>query len=94
MTADGYFRTGDIGVMTPDGYTKIVDRKKDMILVSGFNVYPNEIEEVVASHPGVLECAVIGVTRRAIGRGGQGLCGEEGSERDGRRHRSSSVARN
>jgi long-chain acyl-CoA synthetase len=62
MTADGFFRTGDIGVMTPDGYTKIVDRKKDMILVSGFNVYPNEIEEVIASHPGVLECAVIGVT--------------------------------
>ncbi|MGB9170016.1 MAG: long-chain fatty acid--CoA ligase [Bradyrhizobium sp.] len=61
MTADGYFRTGDIGVMSPDGYTKIVDRKKDMILVSGFNVYPNEIEEVIASHPGVLECAVIGV---------------------------------
>jgi long-chain acyl-CoA synthetase len=61
MTADGYFRTGDIGVMTPDGYSKIVDRKKDMILVSGFNVYPNEIEEVIASHPGVLECAVIGV---------------------------------
>ena len=61
MTADGFFRTGDIGVMTPDGYTKIVDRKKDMILVSGFNVYPNEIEEVIAMHPGVLECAVIGV---------------------------------
>ena len=61
MTSDGYFRTGDIGVMTADGFTKIVDRKKDMILVSGFNVYPNEIEEVVASHPGVLECAVIGV---------------------------------
>jgi long-chain acyl-CoA synthetase len=61
MTADGYFRTGDIGVMSPDGYTKIVDRKKDMILVSGFNVYPNEIEEVIAGHPGVLECAVIGV---------------------------------
>jgi long-chain acyl-CoA synthetase len=61
MTADGYFRTGDIGVMSPDGYTKIVDRKKDMILVSGFNVYPNEVEEVIASHPGVLECAVIGV---------------------------------
>src|ERR1700716_1925938 len=56
MTADGYFRTGDIGVMDADGYTKIVDRKKDMILVSGFNVYPNEIEEVIASHPGVLEC--------------------------------------
>jgi long-chain acyl-CoA synthetase len=61
MTPDGYFRTGDIGVMSADGFTKIVDRKKDMILVSGFNVYPNEIEEVLASHPGVLECAVIGV---------------------------------
>ncbi len=61
MTADGFFRTGDIGIMSADGYTKIVDRKKDMILVSGFNVYPNEVEEVIASHPGVLECAVIGV---------------------------------
>ncbi len=61
MTPDGYFRTGDIGVMDERGYTRIVDRKKDMILVSGFNVYPNEIEEVIASHPGVLECAVIGV---------------------------------
>jgi len=61
MTADGYFRTGDIGVMSSDGYIKIVERKKDMILVSGFNVYPNEIEEVIASHPGVRECAVIGV---------------------------------
>jgi long-chain acyl-CoA synthetase len=61
MTADGFFRTGDIGIMTPDGYTKIVDRKKDMILVSGFNVYPNEVEEVIASHPGVMECAVVGV---------------------------------
>lgn len=61
MTADGYFRTGDIGVMDEKGYIKIVDRKKDMILVSGFNVYPNEIEEVIASHPGVLECAVIGI---------------------------------
>jgi long-chain acyl-CoA synthetase len=61
MTADGYFRTGDIGVMGADGYIKIVDRKKDMILVSGFNVYPNEVEEVIAGHPGVRECAVIGV---------------------------------
>jgi long-chain acyl-CoA synthetase len=61
MTADGYFRTGDIGVMDANGFTKIVDRKKDMILVSGFNVYPNEIEEVIAGHAGVLECAVIGV---------------------------------
>jgi long-chain acyl-CoA synthetase len=61
MTADGFFRTGDIGIMSPDGFTKIVDRKKDMILVSGFNVYPNEVEDVIAGHPGVLECAVIGV---------------------------------
>ena len=61
MTADGFFRTGDIGVMDATGYTKIVDRKKDMILVSGFNVYPNEIEEVIAGHSGVLECAVIGI---------------------------------
>jgi long-chain acyl-CoA synthetase len=61
MTADGFFRTGDIGVMAADGFLKIVDRKKDMILVSGFNVYPNEVEDVIASHPGVLECAVIGV---------------------------------
>ena len=61
MTADGYFRTGDIGVMDERGHTKIVDRKKDMILVSGFNVYPNEIEEVVTTHPKVLEAAAIGV---------------------------------
>ena len=61
MTADGFFRTGDIGVMDADGYTKIIDRKKDMVLVSGFNVYPNEVEDVIASHPGVMECAVIGV---------------------------------
>ena len=59
MTADGAFRTGDIGVMTPEGYVKIVDRKKDMILVSGFNVYPNEIEDVVAMMPGVLECCAV-----------------------------------
>ena len=61
MTADGFFKSGDIGYMNADGYVKIVDRKKDMILVSGFNVYPNEIEEVVSSHPGVLECACVGV---------------------------------
>ncbi|MBC3921147.1 long-chain fatty acid--CoA ligase [Undibacterium sp. CY18W] len=61
MTADGFFKTGDIGKMDETGYTKIVDRKKDMILVSGFNVYPNEIEEVIVMHPGVLECACIGV---------------------------------
>jgi long-chain acyl-CoA synthetase len=61
MTSDGYFRTGDIGVMSEDGFIRIVDRKKDMILVSGFNVYPTEIEGVIAGHPGVLECTVIGV---------------------------------
>jgi len=59
---DGFFATGDIGVMDERGYVKIVDRKKDMLLVSGFNVYPNEIESVVVMHPGVLECAVIGVS--------------------------------
>jgi long-chain acyl-CoA synthetase len=58
---DGFLATGDIAVMDEKGYVRIVDRKKDMLLVSGFNVYPNEIESVVAMHPGVLECAVIGV---------------------------------
>jgi len=61
MTPDGFFKSGDIGVMDERGYVRIVDRKKDMILVSGFNVYPNEIEDVVAAHPGVLECACVGV---------------------------------
>ena len=61
MTPDGFFKTCDIGIMDEQGYTRIVDRKKDMILVSGFNVYPNELEGVIAGHPGVLECAVIGV---------------------------------
>ena len=61
MTADGYFKTGDIGIMDERGYFKIVDRKKDMVLVSGFNVYPNEVEDVVAGCPGVMECAVVGV---------------------------------
>jgi long-chain acyl-CoA synthetase len=61
MTKDGFFKSGDMGFMDERGYTKIVDRKKDMILVSGFNVYPNELEEVVAHHPGVLEVAAIGV---------------------------------
>ncbi len=61
MAADGFFKSGDMGFMDDKGYIKIVDRKKDMILVSGFNVYPNELEEVVAQHPGVLEVAAIGV---------------------------------
>ncbi|WP_064639783.1 AMP-binding protein [Moraxella catarrhalis] len=61
MTKDGFFRTGDIGVMDDRGFIKIVDRKKDMILVSGFNVYPNEVEDVITAHPKVIECGVIGV---------------------------------
>ncbi|MCA0243137.1 MAG: long-chain-fatty-acid--CoA ligase [Proteobacteria bacterium] len=61
MTADGFFRTGDVGLVDERGYFKIVDRKKDMILVSGFNVYPNEVEDVITQMPGVLECAAVGV---------------------------------
>ena len=61
MTEDGFFRSGDIGVVDARGYFKIVDRKKDMILVSGFNVYPNEVEDVVSQMPGILECAAVGV---------------------------------
>jgi long-chain acyl-CoA synthetase len=67
MTADGFFRSGDLGVMDERGYVRIVDRKKDMILVSGFNVYPNEIESVIATHPGVVECAAIGVSDERSG---------------------------
>jgi long-chain acyl-CoA synthetase len=67
MTPDGYFMTGDIGTMDERGYIRIVDRKKDMILVSGFNVYPNEIEGIVAMHDGVLECAAVGIPDRKSG---------------------------
>ncbi|WP_348271759.1 long-chain fatty acid--CoA ligase [Phyllobacterium sp. OV277] len=67
MTSDGFFRSGDMGYMDERGYTKIVDRKKDMILVSGFNVYPNEIEEVAMEHPGVREAAAIGVPNEHSG---------------------------
>ena len=66
---EGWLATGDIGMMDKDGFLKIVDRKKDMIIVSGFNVYPNEIEDVVAQHPGVLECGVVGVA--------DPICGEK-----------------
>jgi len=66
MTSDGYFCTGDVGIMDDKGFVRIVDRKKDMILVSGFNVYPNEVESVVAMHQGVLECAAIGPCRTRI----------------------------
>lgn len=62
MTEDGFFKSGDVGTMDERGFIRIVDRKKDMILVSGFNVYPNELEQVVNRHPGVLECAAIGVS--------------------------------
>jgi long-chain acyl-CoA synthetase len=67
MTPDGYFKTGDVGVVDANGYFKIVDRKKDMILVSGFNVYPNEIEEVVSGLAGVMECACVGVADEKSG---------------------------
>src|SRR5471030_1477590 len=67
MTPDGFFKTGDVGIMDELGYTRIVDRKKDMIIVSGFNVYPNEVEGVIASHPGVLEVACIGVPDKNSG---------------------------
>ena len=67
MTSDGFLRTGDIGIVDERGYTRIVDRKKDMILVSGFNVYPNEIEDVAVQHPGVLEAAAVGVPDEKTG---------------------------
>lgn len=67
MTADGFFKSGDIGIVDERGYFKIVDRKKDMVLVSGFNVYPNEVEDVVAKLDGVLECAVVGVPDEKTG---------------------------
>jgi long-chain acyl-CoA synthetase len=67
MTADGFFKSGDVGVMDANGFVRIVDRKKDMILVSGFNVYPTEIEQVVGLHPGVLECAAVGVPDERAG---------------------------
>jgi long-chain acyl-CoA synthetase len=67
MTADGFLRTGDVGVVDERGFFKIVDRKKDMILVSGFNVYPNEVEDVLAQMPGVLECAAVGVADAKTG---------------------------
>ena len=67
MSPSGHFKTGDMGMLMDDGYFKIVDRKKDMILVSGFNVYPNEVEDVLASHPDIIEAAVVGVPDDAQG---------------------------
>ena len=68
LTADGWLRTGDIGVFDAEGFLKLVDRKKDMIIVSGFKVFPNEVEDVVTTHPGVLEAAVIGVPDARTGQ--------------------------
>ena len=80
MTADGFFRSGDIGVVDERGYFRIVDRKKDMILVSGFNVYPNEVEDVVTQMPGILECAAVGVpTRRPARRSSWSSCSKDPS---------------
>ena len=67
FTSEGYFKSGDIGTMSPEGYVQIVDRKKDMIVVAGFKVFPNEIEELISSMPGVRECAVIGFPHRKLG---------------------------
>ena len=67
FTPEGYFKSGDIGTMSPEGYVQIVDRKKDMIVVAGFKVFPNEIEELISSMPGVRECAVIGFPHRKLG---------------------------
>ena len=67
LSADGWFATGDIAVIDEDGFPQLVDRKKDMIIVSGFNVYPNELENVISSHDKVLECAVIGVKDERAG---------------------------
>jgi RsmE family RNA methyltransferase len=78
MTADGFFRTGDIGVVDERGYFKIVDRKKDMILVSGFNVYPNEVEDVITQMPGVLECAAVGVPDAKAGEAVKVVIVQEG----------------
>jgi long-chain acyl-CoA synthetase len=68
LTADGWLHTGDIGVLEPQGYLRLLDRKKDMIIVSGFKVFPNEVEDVVMQHPGVLEAAVIGVPNERTGQ--------------------------
>ncbi|MDG1034893.1 MAG: AMP-binding protein, partial [Luminiphilus sp.] len=69
LDESGWFSTGDVAVIQPDGYLKIVDRIKDMIIVSGFNVYPNELEDVCAKHSGVLECAAVGVPSETTGEG-------------------------
>src|SRR5262249_37900093 len=78
MTPDGYFRTGDIGILDADGRVTIVDRKKDMISVSGFNVYPSEVEAVASGHPGVRECAAIGIPDARSGEAVKLFAGRSG----------------
>ena len=88
MTADGFFRTGDVGMVDERGYFRIVDRKKDMILVSGFNVYPNEVEDVMTQMDGILECAAVGIPDEKAGEGGEaGDRQEEPGRHRGRRAR-------
>ena len=82
---NGWFHTGDIGIMDDEGYLAIVDRKKDMILRGGYNIYPRELEEVIITHPSVSLCAVIGVPDRAARRRGQGVCRFETGARTYRR---------
>jgi long-chain acyl-CoA synthetase len=67
IDSEGWFATGDIALVQPDGYLRIVDRKKDMIVVSGFNVYPNELEDVLVAHPDVVECAAVGIPSESTG---------------------------
>ena len=87
LTADGWLRTGDIAVTDDDGYLYLVDRAKDLIIVSGFNVYPAEVEEVIAEHPAVAEVGVVGVPHPHTRRGGEGL------RRAARRHDASTRTR-
>ncbi len=77
MTADGFFRTGDIGIMTEEGQIKIVDRKKDMISVSGFKVFPNEVEDVAMMQGTIAECAAVGVSRSAFRRSRETICSQK-----------------
>ena len=64
---DGWFKTGDVAIMSDDGFVRLVDRKKDMIIVSGFNVYPNEIDDLASQHPGIIECAAVGIAHETSG---------------------------
>ena len=67
LDADGWFKTGDVAILSEDGFMRLVDRIKDMIIVSGFNVYPNEIDEIGSQHPGIVECAAVGIPNEVSG---------------------------